>query len=58
MKVSKTEKIDLYYKTDFFGVMSQAKGFKLIFSESALKTDLENGFWFILEVNPRLPMEV
>ena len=57
-KVSKTEKIDIYHKTDFFGVVAQAKGFKVIFSESALKTVLENGFQFILLVNSRPPMSV
>ena len=44
MRVSKTEKIDMYHKTDFFDVASQAKEFELNFSESALKTDVENRF--------------
>ena len=44
MRVSKTENIDMHHKTDFFDVVSQAKGFKLNFSESALKTDVENRF--------------
>jgi len=44
MKVSKTDKIDIYHKTDFFKVVSQAISFKQIFSESAFKTDLEDGF--------------
>ena len=58
MRVSKTEKIDMYHKTDFFEVVSQAKRFKLNFSESALKTDLENGFQFISDENPRPLMGV
>ena len=58
MRVSKTEKIDMCHKTDFFEVVSQVKEFELNFSESALKTDLENGFQFILQVNPRPPMGV
>jgi hypothetical protein len=33
----------MYHKTNFFKVVSQAKGFKLNFSESALETDLEIG---------------
>jgi hypothetical protein len=53
VKDSKTEKIDMYHKTDFFEVVPQDKGFKPNFSESALKTDLENGFRFIIELNPR-----
>jgi hypothetical protein len=44
MKVSKIEKNDIYQKTDFFGIISQARGFTLNFSESALKTDLEKRF--------------
>jgi hypothetical protein len=48
----------MYHKTDFFEVVPQAKGFKLNFSESALKTDLENGFRFIIELNPRPSLDV
>jgi hypothetical protein len=40
----KNEKIDMYYKTDFFEVVSQAKRFKLNSFESAPKTNLENRF--------------
>ncbi len=46
----------MHHKTDFLEIVSQAKGFKLVFSESALKTDLENEFQFILEINPWPPM--
>jgi hypothetical protein len=54
--VLKTAKIDMHRKTDFFEVVSQFTGFKLFFFESALKTDLGNGFQFILEINPWLPV--
>jgi hypothetical protein len=39
--------------SDFSEVVSHAEGFKLDFSESALKTDLEDGFQFILQINRR-----
>ena len=38
----------MHHVSDFSEVVSQAEGFELDFSESALKTDLEDGFQFIL----------
>ena len=48
----------IYQKTDFSEVISPNSRFKLNFSESAMKTDIENAFKFFLKVDSCLPTDI